>query len=57
MEVALDNRSVLIKLINEMNALDVQQMIAYAAGYEAGKTSHVSLRSVDDLRDPPKQTV
>ena len=57
MEVALDNRNLLIKLINEMNALDVQQMIAYAAGYEAGKTSHVTLRSVDDLRDPPKQTV
>ena len=48
MKATLDNRNLLIKLINEMNA--------YAAGYEAGKTSLVSLGAVDNLRNPPRQT-
>lgn len=56
MEVVLDNRNLLIKLINEMNDLDMRQILAYAAGYEAGKTSCVSLGSVENLRNPPKQT-
>lgn len=56
MEGALDNRNLLIKMINKMDNLDMQQILAYAAGYEAGKTSHVSLDSIDSLRNPPKQT-
>ncbi|MCI8534845.1 MAG: hypothetical protein HFG68_04645 [Hungatella sp.] len=56
MEGASDNRNLLIKLINKMDNLDMQQILAYAAGYEAGKTSHVSLDSIDSLRNPPKQT-
>ncbi len=56
MEGALDNRNLLIKMINKMDNLDMQQILAYAAGYEAGKTSHVSLGSVDNLRNPPRQS-
>lgn len=35
----LDKRTVLAKLINLMDDSDAQQMLAYAAGYEAGRIS------------------
>ncbi len=35
----LDKRTVLARLINLMDDSDAQQMLAYAAGYEAGKIS------------------
>lgn len=39
MEIRQDNRSILARLINGMSDIDVRQMLAYAAGYEAGKIS------------------
>ncbi|MDO4317214.1 MAG: hypothetical protein Q4C48_03300 [Lachnospiraceae bacterium] len=41
MSVDLDNRRALIKLINQMNDDDVQRMLVYAAGYEAGKIGKI----------------
>lgn len=46
MEIALDNRKLLVKMVNEMNDSDMLQVLAYAAGYEAGKTCKMSFDSV-----------
>lgn len=37
MNTELDKRAILVNLTRGMNDSDIQQMIAYAAGYEAGK--------------------
>lgn len=34
-----DNRKILVNLVERMNELDIQKLIAYASGYEAGKIS------------------
>lgn len=39
MNIQLDNRSILANLVKRMSDSDAQQIIAYAAGYEAGKIS------------------
>lgn len=39
MNSELDKRNFLIKLISVMNDSDTQQVLAYAAGYEAGRIS------------------
>lgn len=57
MNAELDKRTILVKLIADMSDLDTQQMLAYAAGYEAGKISQVSLCSSDQPRKPSRQTV
>lgn len=49
MNTELDNRNMLIKLIECMSHTDIQQMLAYAAGYEAGKISRVSLETSNPL--------
>lgn len=42
MNTKLDNRAILIKLIEHMSDSDAQQMLAYASGYEAGKINQIS---------------
>lgn len=54
MNPELDKRNLLIKLISVMNDSDTQQVLAYAAGYEAGKISQVSL-SADQPRNFKKE--
>lgn len=39
MNTELDNRAILVKLIEHMSNTDTQQILAYAAGYEAGRIS------------------
>ena len=39
MSIQLDNRSILSNLVKCMSDSDAQQIIAYVAGYEAGKIS------------------
>ncbi len=40
----LEKRDVLIKLIENMDAIDIKQLLAYAAGYEAGKTTQAYIK-------------
>ncbi len=42
MNTELDNRAILIKLIEHMSDSDAQQMLAYASGYESGKINQIS---------------
>lgn len=39
MDTKSNNRNVLIKLIEGLDATDIQLLLAFAAGYEAGKTN------------------
>lgn len=39
MNTELDKRATLAKIIKNMSDADTQQMLAYAAGYEAGRIS------------------
>ncbi len=45
-----DNRKILVNLVERMNELDIQKLVAYASGYEAGKisrhTSGISEQSI-----------
>ncbi len=45
MNTELSNRTILIQLIGRMNDVDAQQMLAYAAGYEAGRISRIPLHT------------
>lgn len=47
MNTELDSRAILTKLIGRMSDTDVQQMLAYAAGYEAGRTSWISSHTTE----------
>lgn len=42
MNTELDKRAVLANLLEKMSDSDTLQMLAYAAGYEAGKISQIS---------------
>ncbi len=55
MNTELSNRTILIQLIGRMNDADVQQMLAYAAGYEAGRISRISLHTSEQHCKPPMQ--
>lgn len=55
MEITLDNRNLLVKLVSEMNDSDVRQVLAYAVGYEAGKICQLPLGSVDNPCNSPRQ--
>lgn len=57
MKIILDNRSTLTRLIEGMSDMDVQQMLAYAAGYEAGKISRPIQFKEEQSRKPTKQLV
>lgn len=48
MNTELDNRTILVKLIERMSDTDTQQMLAYAAGYEAGRISQNSSNLVSN---------
>lgn len=41
MNVEMDERRTLVKIVNIMDDSDIQKMLAYAAGYEAGKISQM----------------
>lgn len=55
MNTELSNRTILIQLIERMNDADAQQMLAYAAGYEAGRISRSPLQTSEQPRKPPMQ--
>lgn len=57
MEVKMDNRSTLSKLIENMSDTDLRQVLAYAVGYEAGKVSQQGIHNADNQRNPTKQLV
>ena len=57
MNTELSNRTILIQLIRRMNDADAQQMLAYAAGYEAGRISRIPLHTSEQPRNPPMQTL
>lgn len=57
MNTELSNRTILIQLIERMNDADAQQMLAYAAGYEAGRISRIPLHMSEQPRKPPMQTL
>lgn len=42
MNTKFDNRKVLMKLIEKLDTPDMMQMLAFAAGYEAGKMNMTS---------------
>ena len=42
MNTELDKRAVLRNVMETMNDSDILQMLAFAAGYEAGKASQIS---------------
>ncbi len=56
MNTGLSNRTILIQLIRRMNDADAQQMLAYAAGYEAGRISRIPLHTSEQPPKPPMQT-
>lgn len=41
MNTELNNRTVLAKIVECMNDSDTKQILAYAAGYEAGKINRI----------------
>lgn len=47
MNIGLDNRAILVKLVKHMTDSDIQQMLAYASGYEAGKISQASTHIIE----------
>lgn len=53
MSTELDNKTTLMKMISNMNDTDTQQMLAYAAGYEAGK---ISQHHTKEKKRFPEQT-
>ena len=48
MNTELDNKTILKKLIAHMDNADIQQMLAYAAGYEAGKINKDSTENFSE---------
>jgi len=57
MNTGLNNRTILIKLIEHMSETDTQQMLAYAAGYEAGRISQIALHTSKQSCKLPKQPI
>lgn len=51
----MDNRNALAKLIESMSDMDLQQMLAYAVGYEAGKNSQSVIPKEKQSRIPSMQ--
>ncbi len=56
MSTVLDQRSLLMKLIKTMSDSDARQILAYAAGYEAGKINQISLYPSKQSNKPPQTT-
>ncbi len=54
--IELDNRTILNNLIRGMSDSDTQQMLAYAAGYEAGRVSQILQCTSEQFNKSPKQT-
>lgn len=48
MSTKLDNRKILVNLIEKLDSSDMNQVLAYTAGYEAGKLVYASNISVNE---------
>lgn len=54
MNTRLDNRAILVNLVKHMDGPDMKQMLAYAAGYEAGKINLIYPCPADQTQKQPK---
>lgn len=54
MNTELNKRDILVNLLKEMNDTDTLQMLAYAAGYEAGKISQISSNRFEEKYNSKK---
>lgn len=53
MNTKSDNRAVLAALIEKLDTPDMMQLLAFAAGYEAGKASAISDTDTDIHNQSP----
>lgn len=53
MNTKLDNRLALIKIIEKLDTPAMEQILAFATGYEAGKLEQISSTNIEQSRECP----
>lgn len=56
MNTKLDDRSLLMKMLESLDEDEFQRILTFAAGYEAGKISQLPLDTSTQPRKPPEKT-